>query len=129
MLLSYWIARLLLARFFKWKWVTIFVKQTSVLMYWLEKVQLEIRISGKARIWVERGGGWGGNLYMIHALTHIMWIYNIWDQFKKLKAIHFNTKAVFVLASNYFWKCFSVKLECLVKPVNSVNWNAFPLWL
>ena len=30
-------------------------------------------------------------------------------------------KAVFVLASNYFQKCFSVKLECLVEPVNSVN--------
>ena len=29
---------------------------------------------------------------MIHALTHIMWIYNIWDQFEKLKAIHLNTK-------------------------------------
>ena len=30
---------------------------------------------------------------MIYALTQIfMWIYNIWDQFEKLKTIHLNTK-------------------------------------
>ena len=28
-----------------------------------------------------------GDLYMIHALTNIMWIYNIWDQFEKLKKL------------------------------------------
>ena len=29
---------------------------------------------------------------MIYALTQIfMWIYNIWDQFEKLKTIHLNT--------------------------------------
>ena len=39
--------------------------------------------SGRAKIWV---GGGGGSLYIIHALTHIMWIYNIWNQFEKIKS-------------------------------------------
>ena len=46
-----------------------------------------LQLSSGARIWVG-----GGNLYILHALTHIMWIHNIWDQFEKLKVIHLNSK-------------------------------------
>ena len=35
----------------------------------------------------------GGKIYIRYTHLHkFMWIYNIWDQFEKLKAIHLNTK-------------------------------------
>ena len=49
-----------------------------------------VSCSGGAKIWVERGGG---AIFIWYTHLHkFMWIYNIWDQFEELKAIHLNTK-------------------------------------
>ena len=51
-------------------------------------VDQSLSSSGGARIWVEGGG----EFIYDTCITYIMWIYNIWDQFEKLKTIHLNTK-------------------------------------
>ena len=63
---------------------------------------------------------------MIHTLTHIMWIYNIWDQFEKLKALQEKC----LLVTKNFWrtqKTLSKNLICdsKIKPSQILGkmWN------
>ena len=48
-------------------------------------------------------------------------IYEIW-------AVELTTRAVFVLTSNYFRKCFSIKVGVWQHTENTVNGKWFPLW-